>query len=80
MCQMCVDVSHVLKGQQFMTFGVYFLMIVIATVLCIPSTPCILIMGLYSVLFITAAVFIYGSIWLAKINLKKNGNVFLYLN
>ncbi len=25
MCQMCVDVSHVLNGQQFMTFMVFLL-------------------------------------------------------
>ncbi len=31
MCQMCVEVSHVLKGQQFMTFMVFLLFYFIMT-------------------------------------------------
>ncbi len=78
---MCVDVSHVLKGQQFMTFMVFLFFSNDRSLLLLycasQAPPCILIMGLYSVLFIIATVFIYGSIWLAKFNLKckmQNGN------
>ncbi len=72
-CESCFKGTavHDIHGVSFLMTGRYCCCIVH------PKHPCILIMGLYSVLFITATAFIYGSLWLAKFNLKckmQNGN------